>query len=281
MLSSKLVVITGANRGIGKKIVETLLEHSQKPKVLLTARNEELGMEAFNELAKKYSEEKDRLYFHQLDITSNESTDKFVSWLSENFKTFDVLVNNAGTNDRQDWDENWIMPNDTKKIIIDTNFYSTVSFTEKMLPYLSSDGKIIMISSNLAKLEFQGEPVRKFLQNSEMTLEDLLKEMKDFEEKAYKNEHIKAGYSKQIYHVTKAFLNAYTRWILPKKLKEGQTAFNVHPGWIKTRLGGYDAAPQPIEESVISTLRVFNLDHEESLKWNGKFIDEKGEPFEY
>ena len=53
-----------------------------------------------------------------------------------------------------------------------------------------------------------------------MSSQDLMTFAKDFEEKALAEKHIEAGFTKQIYYVSKALLNAYTRWILPNYLKQ-------------------------------------------------------------
>ena len=39
----------------------------------MTARNDELGQQKYNELCEKYPEDKERFFYHQLDITNEES----------------------------------------------------------------------------------------------------------------------------------------------------------------------------------------------------------------
>jgi len=275
-----IAIITGANRGIGLQLSKTLLAHEKKPVLIITSRSQQLGEETNQLLISQYPSETQRLFYQPLDINSEESIDGFIAWFTRNFSTLDVLINNAGMTDRRDWDDQWKMPPEKQKEIIQTNFISTVKFTQKILPWLSPNGKILMMSSNLGRLSWQGEPVRNFLRNPQLKLEDLLNKMKEFEEKAAKYEHRELGYSKQIYHVTKAFLNAYTRFVLKSYLVKSQTCFNLHPGWIKTRMGGAEA-PQEIEESVVSTLRVLNMGIEESLKLNGEFIDKDGQLLDY
>jgi len=194
---------------------------------------------------------------------------------------FDVLINNAAFNIEKDWRDNtWKLRPEEQKEIIHTNFFSTVNLTEKLRPFLSSEGKILNVSSVISQLKLQGEPVRKFLSNDKVTLEELMNKMKEFEDKAARYEHIELGYTKEIYQVTKAFLNAYTRFVLKRELGKHQTCFCLHPGWIKTRMGGQDA-PQPIEESTISTLRIFNMGLEESIKFNGELFDKDGGLLEF
>jgi carbonyl reductase 1 len=54
------------------------------------ARNEELGLKAINELQEQ------QVKFHQLDISNQESVDKFAKYLKENHGGLDILINNAG-----------------------------------------------------------------------------------------------------------------------------------------------------------------------------------------
>ena len=56
--TTKLVVVTGANKGIGYQIVQKLLTNKQDFKVVLAARNPTLGEEAVKQLQEKYSKEK-------------------------------------------------------------------------------------------------------------------------------------------------------------------------------------------------------------------------------
>ena len=64
----KILLMTGANRGIGYAVVEKLLEKKAKIRIIMTARNDELGQEAYKTLCEKYQEEVERFFYHQLDI---------------------------------------------------------------------------------------------------------------------------------------------------------------------------------------------------------------------
>jgi len=279
-----IVIITGANRGIGSQLVKTLLEYQKKPTIILTSRNAELGLETLKYYSSLYPTDTHRLYYNPLDITSSQSIDQFIGWFKTHFTTFDILINNAAIIDpeRKDFtDPNWRMQVDLQKSVIDTNFYSTVKFTEQMLPFLSNEGKILMISSDGGQLKYQpGEAVKKLLSNDKITWDELRNIVIEFEDKASRYEHMDMGYSKIIYRTTKAFLNTYTRFVLKRKLGKGQTCFALHPGWIQTRMGGA-LAPLPIEACAVSTLRILNMDLEESIKLNGEFINFDGQLIEY
>lgn len=282
MLANRLVIVTGANRGLGYALVDRLLQHKDKPRIILTSRNPALGEEACQQLLEKHQASKDRLIYQELDIDSSQSISEFTYWLFNNHKSFDILINNAALGNVRDimMNKGYVMPPDEVSQTIQTNFYSTVDLTENLLPFLSETGKIIMQSSVVAKFSAQGKPIKEFLSNPNVTKENLFDKMKEFEEKAVKNEHTAMGFSKSIYSVTKAFLNAYTTHILKPQLKEGQTCFTVYPGWCKTNLGT-EKAPMSAEQGTLSAMTALELDKKSSQNNNGGFFDEKGKLISY
>lgn len=273
-----LIVITGANRGIGFTILEQiLLNPSNKSNLLLTSRNPQFGQEALESLATKHPNAKSRLFYHQLDITSSSSITSFTKWLASEFGSLDILVNNAGIGSRKDSEDiNYRIPPEEARDTANTNFFGTVDLTHSLLPLLSPQGKVVMVSSNFGQLLHQGESARKFLEDPTLTKEKLYKEMENVVEYASKHKLPEMGYSKQIYNVTKAFLNAHVRWVLPQYLKDDQTCFACNPGWVRTRLGGSEAFLS-VEEGTTSVMRVINADLKESKLLSGKYLDEKGE----
>lgn len=83
--------MTGSNKGIGFAIVKGLCKKFNGI-VYLTARSDARGQNAVKEL-------KDLGYnpnFHQLDIDSDESVNKFKGYLQDKYGGIDLLVNNAG-----------------------------------------------------------------------------------------------------------------------------------------------------------------------------------------
>lgn len=83
-IQNKVALVTGANRGIGKGIVEAFLAHGAK-KVYLAVRD----LESTNEFVAKYGEKVVPVF---LDLQKPES----ISALAEQVKDVDVVVNNAG-----------------------------------------------------------------------------------------------------------------------------------------------------------------------------------------
>ncbi|XP_014515420.1 (+)-neomenthol dehydrogenase-like, partial [Vigna radiata var. radiata] len=88
----RYAVVTGENKGIGLEIVRQLA--SEGIKVVLTARNEERGLQALETL--KASALSHLLFFHQLDVAHPASVAAFTHFIKSKFGKLDILVNNAG-----------------------------------------------------------------------------------------------------------------------------------------------------------------------------------------
>ncbi|SFK64286.1 SDR family oxidoreductase [Methylophaga sulfidovorans] len=83
-VENKVALITGANRGIGKAIVESFIEHGAK-KVYLAVRNPD----STKELEDKYGEKVTTL---RADVSDAQS----IQQLAEQASDVDIVVNNAG-----------------------------------------------------------------------------------------------------------------------------------------------------------------------------------------
>jgi len=282
MLANKYVIVTGANKGIGFALVEKLLQHPDKPNVMLTSRNPILGKQAYETLLNKYPKEESRLDYSELDINSSSSIEDFRDWLADYRFKFDVLINNAAMGDARDimMAKGYSMTADEIRKTVQTNFFSTVELTEALLPYLSPEGKIVTMSSLVARFGMQGKPINEFLSNPNVTKEQLFEKMKEFEELAVEGKHTEAGFSKAIYNVTKAFINAYTKSVLAPQMKDSQSCYVVYPGWCQTTMGGAQA-PITAEQGTFSAMSVLEFDKETSKKNNGGFFDDKAKPIPY
>ena len=140
MLDGKLVLVTGATRGIGKAIALTLGEAGAT--VIGTATSE-LGAE---NISKVFAESKISGKGMKLDVTDNEQVTNLVKIIGEEFGSVDILVNNAGiTRDNillrmkeDEWDD-----------IINTNLSSIYKMSKSVLRGMikNRSGRIISITS--------------------------------------------------------------------------------------------------------------------------------------
>ncbi|CAG9795468.1 unnamed protein product [Diatraea saccharalis] len=135
-LKNKIVVVTGASRGIGLSIVEAFLLEQVKKAIILDI-NSDAGINTTKQLNSKFGEGK--VDFFQCDISVDVDTvfDKIV----QKYKTIDILVNNAGT-----VNENSI------RQTMNVNVVGTVDLTMKFWNYARKDkggsgGTVINIAS--------------------------------------------------------------------------------------------------------------------------------------
>lgn len=150
-LKGKTALITGASRGIGKKIAETLAKEGAN--IVITATNIEKASTVADELKSQYNIETMPL---KHNVKLSESCKEIVDKTVEKFKSIDILVNNAGIArdmlviqmDDNAWNE-----------VIGTNlsgaFYTSREAAKYMLKARS--GKIINISSVIGKMGNAGQ----------------------------------------------------------------------------------------------------------------------------
>lgn len=89
-LKDKVVVVTGAGRGIGRATAQRFAEEGSK--VVLAELSEELGQQGAEELRAQGHE----ACFVQVDISKRESVQAMVAAVKERYGQIDALINNAG-----------------------------------------------------------------------------------------------------------------------------------------------------------------------------------------
>ena len=94
-LTGKVIIITGANSGIGKVCVKELAK--LKPaKIIMACRSKKRGMKALIEIREKLNLDKDMLELMLIDLADQESIVKFVKEFKSKYDRLDVLLNNGG-----------------------------------------------------------------------------------------------------------------------------------------------------------------------------------------
>lgn len=137
----KTAIVTGASKGIGAVIASRLNELGYN--LVLNYRSNTASME---ELINSFTNKETQNVIVQCDISNYEDAKKLVDSAYENFKTVDVLVNNAGITK-----DNLLplMSEEEFDMVIDTNLKGTFNcckfISKKMLK--QKYGRIINISS--------------------------------------------------------------------------------------------------------------------------------------
>ena len=270
---SRVIVITGSNRGIGFEAAKRLLKNPSKPRVVITSRNESLGQAAVRELLNEFPSSKESIFYHVLDITNKETYAPFADWIKATFGKIDVLVNNAGVLTDKDnmFDADYKATLEDATRVIGTNYLSTRAFTEYVLPLLASDGKIISVSSTRGLFDWQGKALTKKLLNPKFQPKEV-DEVYDIFMNAVKKQDFQGGdITASEYNISKALVNAWTYYVLKDSLKGDQQAFVMCPGWCRTDMGG-EKAPKSAEEGAETIEYLIDLPCELNKEINGKFF---------
>lgn len=134
---NKIVLVTGASRGIGREIAEKL---AQKGYQVIANYNKS------EEKAKELKEKNPNIDIYKADVSKRDDVHKMVEYIMQKYKKIDVLVNNAGISISGVFtdvtDEEW-------NKIINNNLYSVFCTTQEVLQNMIArkEGCIINISS--------------------------------------------------------------------------------------------------------------------------------------
>lgn len=199
--------------------------------VYLTARNEKLGLTALKQL----DEFKDKLRFHQLDITNVESIRRFADHIRTTYGGFDILINNAAIA----FKNNDITPfGDQAEITAQTNFFGTINICNALFPLLRDHARIVNVCSRLGMLEsIKNRSIRENLISSHASIETVSDILSDFIQKAKEFSHQDYGYPNSAYGMSKLALIAVT--IIQQRYFDGESHRDILvnaccPGYIKT-----------------------------------------------
>jgi NAD(P)-dependent dehydrogenase (short-subunit alcohol dehydrogenase family) len=216
-------LVTGAARGLGFEFCRQLGKAGKS--VILTARNEEAGIEAAGQL----SNEGYDIHFRLLDVNNEDSVAELARQLESDFDALDLLINNAGVNSKSSGNEEDFLKNfklselDPSHVLemIRTNAVAPTIMAKHMLPMLkkSRNPRVMNVSSWLGSISKK--------QNG-------------------------GNYS---YCASKAALNMLTRTFAYDVIRDGITAIMVNPGWVQTDMGG-SRAKLTAEESVRGLLAI-------------------------
>ncbi|KAF0433385.1 NADP-binding protein [Gigaspora margarita] len=149
---SKVVIVTGASRGIGRATTLQLLQHFNSNVIAVARSNQDLC--DLKNHAENVLGMKGRLETVTGDITEEHIIEEVVKKCLEQWGRIDGIIANAGVLDPmgnfadinlQEWKRHF-----------DVNFFSNISLIQKSIPYLrTSKGRIITISTGVAAFAHQ------------------------------------------------------------------------------------------------------------------------------
>ena len=195
--TTQIALVTGASRGLGKNTALALAHKGID--VIVTYRSSEVEA---NKVISEITDMGGKAVALQLDSSNLQTFDAFATHIQQSLKDiwqtehFDFLVNNAGIGINKSFMETTEEDFDR---LININLKGVFFFTQKLLPLINEGGRIINISSGLARFTFPGYAT---------------------------------------YASTKGAIEVLTRY-LAKELGKRQIAVNVvAPGAIETDFGG-------------------------------------------
>ncbi|KAG6450588.1 hypothetical protein O3G_MSEX006673 [Manduca sexta] len=223
MSPQKVAIVTGANKGLGFAIVKKLCS-KYEGLVYLTARNENRGVQAIEELKKSNLHPT----FHKLDVSYQRSISDFAEHIRN--KQIEILINNAGILFLKDAKEPLCYQAEQTILI---NFFGLVNFCETVIPYVKNGGKIVNISSSSGHLSrLPSEELRNKFSSEDLTLDELKELMQSYVEAVKRGDDLKDTWGDSSYVVSKVGVNAYTFNLHRRLSPKGITVNCVHPGYV-------------------------------------------------
>jgi len=233
------IFITGCSRGLGVEMVKQLCKRKDGPAMIFASCRSPDTAGRLQELSYVHS----NIRILQLDVDTLDDHDRVKREVERETDSLDILINNAG-----------ISPKATRINLVKaeqmtetfhTNVVAPLFLTKSFIPLLSNTGKcedmslIVNLSSILGSIA----------------------------------ENTKQG-GLYPYRASKSALNAITRSLSIDLKHQNIGAVTIHPGWVKTDMGGNNA-PLTAEQSVRGVLAL--VDNFQPDRHNGNFFSNTGD----
>ncbi|CCH53150.1 short-chain dehydrogenase/reductase SDR [Fibrisoma limi BUZ 3] len=155
--NAKIALVTGGSRGLGKNMALSLAQKGIN--VILTYNSKQAEAEAVVAEIEQLGQKAATLQLNTSDVSGfSVFVEQLTSVLTNTFGTdrFDFLINNAGTASNAS-------VSDVSEEVVDEmfniHFKGVLLLTQHLLPILNDGGRIINLSSGLARLTYPGRAV--------------------------------------------------------------------------------------------------------------------------
>ena len=235
-----VVMVTGGNRGIGFEFVRRFLE--RKDTVIATYRDEKRAQEILALETRGY----DDIVPVMMEVRDRASIEAAFEKVAERVDHLDLLINNAGMGehsiDQGNPYEHNVFGHLTSRALLDVYHVNAVGpavITQQFVQLMewAEDPKVVFITSQMGSISKR------------------------------------TGSTEYSYCASKAGLNMLGRLMTFDLTGMGIKSVLLHPGWVRTSMGGPEA-PVQVRDSVEGMLRIIDdLSEEQS----GTFLDWQGQ----
>ena len=225
-MTKPLAVVTGANRGLGLETCRQLAGRGFR--VILACRRGADGARAAASISAAGAEVEPR----QLDVADPASIAGFAERLRGEGAKVGALVNNAGVYQTR-------LDGPSARATIDVNLLGPLRVTDALVPLLADGARVVMVSSGMGELSSLPSALRERFE-APTDRDALLAAAVQFVAEAAAGAH--GGDGALAYRVSKASLNALTRFYAASLAPRGIAVNAVCPGWVRTDMGGAGAA---------------------------------------
>lgn len=147
-----IVLVTGANQGIGLEVVKKLATEHKDYHIILSGRRSD----AVQETVATFQKQGLHVTSLTMDVDSDESIKVAAKIVDDTFGRLDVLINNHAISgwDIQDPREKW-------QSVLNTNVSGTAIVTDTFIPLLAKSTKtkrVVFVSSTLGSLALKADP---------------------------------------------------------------------------------------------------------------------------
>jgi len=241
------VIVTGASRGLGLEFVKQLASKSNCHKVVASCRDPDSA----KDLLQLQENNPDKIHVKKLDVNEIESFPVFAKetedLIGNNGLT--CLINNAG-----------VAPKATRYNLVKVEQMESTFKTNVIAPLFLSRAFVPLLKKNTTG---------SLIVNLSSSLGSISNNKKVMDTGG-------AGGGQYPYRTSKAALNMVTRSLSIDLQDFGIGVIAVHPGWVRTDMGGKHATLSP-QESVEGVLKV--VEEYNHATQNGQFLDHLGNIF--
>ncbi|XP_018415148.1 PREDICTED: uncharacterized protein LOC108789589 [Nanorana parkeri] len=239
------VLITGSSRGIGLEFVQQFLKSPNPPqKIFAACRNPDGPQsQALKDLAEKHQS----VIVVQIDVTHPSSVNASVKEVEKhlNGQPLDLLFNNAGV------------------------------FAHNSLESETSEDMLNVYNINVVGPMLVTQAYHRLMKRAEGTGKSAIVHISALLGSLEDVPHLFSHFPVIAYRCSKAALNMLSRCHSVGYKQDGIISIAIHPGWVKTDMGG-DQAPLTKEDSVGAMMKIiYSLSVEQSgtfVDWEGKVI---------